>query len=145
MTGKKLAITGCCGTIGTGLLRELKERQADWPVPGIDNNESGLFAQEQEFGGNCEFAFGDVRELAERVREAARKRGWAGAIGHVPNPRPEAEEHYYNPAYHGLRDLGVVPHPLNGEQLERMLEIAEKYRDSIRPELIMNAGAVKSA
>lgn len=52
-----------------------------------------------------------VRELARRVQEAGHRRGLDVAVEHVKNPRTEAEEHYYNPTYKALRELGVVPPP----------------------------------
>lgn len=65
---KRVLITGCCGTIGACLL----ERLAALPVAemtGVDNNESGLFALEERYGGrNFHFSFGDVRD-AKRLEE----------------------------------------------------------------------------
>ena len=60
-SGNSIVITGCCGTIGHALLRELAERGYS-DVIGIDNNESGLFALEQEFRGKFLFRFGDLRD-----------------------------------------------------------------------------------
>lgn len=77
-----------------------------------------------------------VLDLAERVRKAGARRGLDVAIDHVPNPRTEAEEHYYNPAYSGLRELGVTPHPLTDEVLDGMLRHVLEHKDAIRPEII---------
>lgn len=77
-----------------------------------------------------------VRELAERVRLAGNRRGLDVTIEHVPNPRTEAEEHYYNPAYSGLRELGVTPHPLTEEVLDGMLGRVLEHSGAIRPEII---------
>lgn len=60
--GKKIVITGCCGTIGQGLLEALAERGDVDEILGIDNNESGLFALNQTYGEPFSFAFGDVRD-----------------------------------------------------------------------------------
>lgn len=60
--GKKIVITGCCGTIGQGLLEVLAERTDIEQVLGIDNNESGLFALERTHAAPFSFAFGDVRD-----------------------------------------------------------------------------------
>jgi UDP-sulfoquinovose synthase len=51
-----------------------------------------------------------VNELAEKVREAGRQLGLEVQINKIPNPRREAEEHYYNPAHTGLLSLGLSPH-----------------------------------
>lgn len=59
---KNIVITGCCGTIGRALLDSLAKRSDYGYVLGIDNNESGLFALEQEYHGNFEFTFCDVRD-----------------------------------------------------------------------------------
>lgn len=59
---RKIVITGCCGTIGQGLLEVLAERADMDAVLGIDNNESGLFALSQTYSGPFSFVFGDVRD-----------------------------------------------------------------------------------
>lgn len=79
-----------------------------------------------------------VRELARRVQEAGRRRGLDVAVEHVKNPRTEAEEHYYNPTYKALRELGVVPHPLDDATLDGMLDIVQGYAARIRPEIIFH-------
>lgn len=63
---KSIVVTGCCGTIGYALLKALAQRRQCTEVLGIDNNESGLFALEQEFRGKFRFAFGDMRD-AQRL------------------------------------------------------------------------------
>lgn len=68
---KSIVITGCCGTIGQALLKALAERPNYLQVLGIDNNESGLFALEQEFRGKFSFSFGDVRDV-ERMKDLFR-------------------------------------------------------------------------
>lgn len=80
-----------------------------------------------------------VQELAERVRCAGLRKGLDVRVEHVQNPRTEAEEHYYNPAYRALRDLGVKPHPLTESVLDGMIDIVRDYADNIRPEIIMGA------
>lgn len=59
---KTISISGCCGTIGYALLQALADLPQYTEVLGIDNNESGLFALEQEFRGKFRFAFGDIRD-----------------------------------------------------------------------------------
>jgi len=77
-----------------------------------------------------------VNELAEKVKQVGAKLGYEVKINHIENPRKEAEEHYYNPKYTGLIELGLKPHPLTEEVLIGMFEIVEKYKDNINPTCI---------
>jgi UDP-sulfoquinovose synthase len=78
-----------------------------------------------------------VAELAEMVKTAATKMGLSVEIDHLPNPRVEAEEHYYNAKHSKLIDLGLEPHPLSLSLLDSLLDVALKYRDRIDPSLIL--------
>lgn len=80
-----------------------------------------------------------VMELAKRVQAAGQRLGLDVRIDHVPNPRIEAEEHYYNPTYKALRELGVRPHPLDEEMLEGQLSLVRQFADNIRTEIIFPA------
>lgn len=77
-----------------------------------------------------------ANELAEKVRSAAEKLGINVSINHMPNPRKEAEEHYYNPTYQGLVDIGVTPHYLTEDLVIRMLEGVTAHKDNIRDDVI---------
>jgi UDP-sulfoquinovose synthase len=77
-----------------------------------------------------------VNDLAERVARVGRERGHAVEIKRLPNPRKEAEEHYYNPIYQGLVELGVSPHYLTGEVLGGMFAVVEEHRQAIREDVI---------
>ena len=57
-------------------------------------------------------------------------------IKSLENPRKEAEEHYYNPTYQGLQNIGVKPHYLTEDVMHGLFELVEKYQDNIRPEII---------
>jgi UDP-sulfoquinovose synthase len=81
----------------------------------------------------------DVAGLAAAVREAAQAFGIDAPIKHLPNPRVEREEHYYNAANTRLRDLGLQPHFLSDTLLESVLRVVMRYRDRIRPELFRPA------
>ena len=48
-----------------------------------------------------------------------------------PNPRVEAEEHYYNAANTKLLDLGLEPHHLGEELVQSMLRIIERHKDRV--------------
>ena len=74
-----------------------------------------------------------VEELTKKVGDL---RGHNVEIKSIPNPRKEAEEHYYNPAYQGLQKIGVKPHYLTEETMSRLFEIVEQYRGNIRKDVI---------
>ncbi len=72
-----------------------------------------------------------VLELAEMVKSAALKLGLKAEIQHLPDPRVEAEAHYYNAKHSKLVDLGLQPHLLSQTLLDSMIGIALKYSDRI--------------
>ncbi|HEY6332907.1 MAG TPA: NAD-dependent epimerase/dehydratase family protein [Blastocatellia bacterium] len=72
-----------------------------------------------------------VLELASMIKTAGRNLGLAVEIDHLPDPRVEAEEHYYNAKHSKLIDLGLEPHLLSKSLLDSLLNIAMKYRDRI--------------
>ncbi|MEO8092482.1 MAG: NAD-dependent epimerase/dehydratase family protein [bacterium] len=72
-----------------------------------------------------------VTELAELVRESAEHLGLEIEVRSVPNPRVEAEHHYYNATHTKLLDLGLEPHHLGEELVQSMLRIIERYRDRV--------------
>jgi UDP-sulfoquinovose synthase len=77
-----------------------------------------------------------VRELAVMAQSVGTSLGYKVEINHVENPRIEAEEHYYNPTYQGLLDIGIKPHLLNDTILEKMFRVVERYKDNVRSEII---------
>lgn len=77
-----------------------------------------------------------VNELAALTKRVGDSRGLNVEIKSIPNPRKEAEEHYYNPAYQGLQDLGVVPHLLTGESMGALFDVVQSNLNSIRQEVI---------
>lgn len=77
-----------------------------------------------------------VMELAELTRKVGQKLGYEVAVKSIENPRKEAEEHYYNPTYQGLIDIGVEPHYLTEEVMEGMFRVVEGYKDNIRKDVI---------
>jgi UDP-sulfoquinovose synthase len=78
----------------------------------------------------------DVADLAEKVRHAGGEVGIEVQVDHVPNPRLELEEHYYNPAHTKLLELGLQPTLLSETLIESMLEVIRRYRDRVIPEVI---------
>jgi len=77
-----------------------------------------------------------VKELAERVNKVGEKLGYQVELQHFENPRVEKEEHYYNPKYTGLIELGLQPHYLSDEVLEGMFKMVEQYEHNINREAI---------
>lgn len=77
-----------------------------------------------------------VNELAELTRNVGQRRGHKVEIKSISNPRKEAEEHYYNPTYQGLKDIGVEPHYLTEEVMDRLFNVVELYGRNIREDVI---------
>jgi UDP-sulfoquinovose synthase len=72
-----------------------------------------------------------VNALAERVQRVAGHMGLPVEIQRIDNPRKELEEHYYNPAHHGLLDLGLKPHAMTDDVIAGMLEQVRAHRERI--------------
>jgi UDP-sulfoquinovose synthase len=53
-------------------------------------------------------------------------------VASVPNPRVEAEEHYYNAKHSKLQDLGLEPHLLGDNMIETLLSFAIEVRATTR-------------
>ena len=64
------------------------------------------------------------------------RRGHDVQVKQLPNPRREAESHYYNPTYQGLAELGVRPHLLTDENMHGIFQLVEEHKDNIRQETI---------
>ena len=77
-----------------------------------------------------------VNQLAELTLEAGQALGYDVNIKNIENPRVELEEHYYNPSYQGLIELGVKPNYLTINSMKEMFEIVFKYKQQIRKEVI---------
>jgi len=78
-----------------------------------------------------------VLELARLVQVASKKLGLEVQIDHLPDPRVEAEEHYYNAKHTKLTDLGLKPHLLSESLLDSLLNIAMLYRERIDASLLL--------
>lgn len=78
-----------------------------------------------------------VLELAHMVQSSAKHLGLTVAIDHLPDPRVEKEEHYYNAKHSKLVDLGLRPHLLSESLLDSLLNIAVQYKDRIDQSLFM--------
>ncbi len=78
-----------------------------------------------------------VLDLAQTVQNQAQKLGFRVTINHLPNPRVEAEEHYYNPRHQKLLDLGLKPRMLSDVLVDSMLVTIRDHAHRIRREVIL--------
>jgi len=78
----------------------------------------------------------NVKQLAELIAKAAKPLGLTCRIEHVPDPRVEAEEHYYNAKHTKLIDLGLKPHFLSDSLLDSLLNIAVRYKERVDAKVI---------
>lgn len=69
-----------------------------------------------------------VHEMAKTVAAA-----FPGPVEveNVDNPRVEADQHYYNVKFTGLRSLGLEPHLLSATLIESLFPIVEAHRDRV--------------
>jgi UDP-sulfoquinovose synthase len=72
-----------------------------------------------------------VAELAALVKQSAEHVGLEVDVKAFPNPRVEAEQHYYNATHTKLLDLGLEPHHLGEELVQSMLRIIERHRGRV--------------
>jgi len=78
-----------------------------------------------------------VLDIARKVQEAGKDLGIKVEIDHLPDPRVEAEQHYYNAKHSKLLDLGLQPHFLSDSLLDSLMNIAMKYRDRVDPTIML--------
>jgi UDP-sulfoquinovose synthase len=75
-------------------------------------------------------------EIADKVGAAARAAGYPVRIDHLPNPRVEAEEHYYRAVHTRLEELGLRPHLLDEQAIVTLLESAARHASRVDPTMI---------
>ena len=78
-----------------------------------------------------------VMDIALKVKEAGKDLGLKVEIDHIPDPRVEAEQHYYNAKHSKLLDLGLQPHYLSESLLDSLMNITLKYRDRVDPTMVL--------
>jgi UDP-sulfoquinovose synthase len=86
-----------------------------------------------------------VADLAEKVRQAGQHHGMNVRVDNVPNPRVEAEEHYYNPIHTKLPALGLQPTLLSENLIESTLVVIERFKDRVIPDVIAPSTAWRPA
>eukprot|EP00798_Chlamydomonas_sp_ICE-L_P029288 gene29287-12532_t len=80
-----------------------------------------------------------VNQLAQMVTSEGSKLGLNVQQINVPNPRVEAEEHYYNAKHSKLESLGLQPHLMEDSMMDSLLQFAIQYKDRVRMDLIKPA------
>lgn len=78
-----------------------------------------------------------ILELAQLVQDAGSRLDLNVQIEHLPDPRVEAEEHYYNARHTKLADLGLKPHLLSESLLDSLINVAMQYRDRVDSNLFL--------
>src|ERR1700689_5612603 len=87
LRGKRVMVTGVCGTGGKQLARQLLENFEIQSLTGIDNNESELAFLEERYGARyaAHFLLADIRDNVAIAREPRNIEGLfnAAAYKHV--------------------------------------------------------------
>jgi UDP-sulfoquinovose synthase len=78
-----------------------------------------------------------VLDIALKVQEAGKSLGMKVEVDHIPDPRVEAEQHYYNAKHSKLLDLGLKPHFLSDSLLDSLMNIAMRYKDRVDPTMML--------
>ena len=77
-----------------------------------------------------------VNQLATMTKSVGDSLGYNVKINNIDNPRKELEEHYYNPSYEKLKELGVKPHLLTEEIMSEIFEIVSKNKANVISDII---------
>ena len=72
-----------------------------------------------------------VKQIAEMVKKAGEELGLNVQIGPLPNPRVEAEDHYYNPERKVLPSLGFYPKKNLREEVKNMIKDLLPYKERL--------------
>ena len=78
-----------------------------------------------------------VLQLARMVESAGKKLDLDVRVDHIPDPRVEAEEHYYHAKHSKLMELGLKPHLLSDSLLDSLMNIALRFRHRIDTSTMM--------
>jgi UDP-sulfoquinovose synthase len=78
-----------------------------------------------------------VADLALMVQRVGGHAGLDVEVRHLPNPRVEKEDHYYNAKNTHLRQLELVPHCLSESLLDSLLHFAIRHKDRVDRSEIM--------
>src|SRR5438270_172613 len=75
-----------------------------------------------------------IRQIAETVAETY---PGEATIEHLPNPRVEQEDHYYNVKHSALEGLGLKPTLLSTTLIDHLFDVVERYKDRVDLQAIM--------
>jgi UDP-sulfoquinovose synthase len=73
-----------------------------------------------------------VEHLAAMIKDVTECK-----VSHIPNPRVEQENHYYNAKHSALEDLGLDPIYLTSIIIKNMYDAVRKRSDDIDTSVIM--------
>ncbi len=76
-----------------------------------------------------------VLDLAQLIQQVGSQMDLQVEVDHLPDPRVEAEAHYYNAKHSKLTDLGLKPHLLSDALVNSLIEVAIRFRHRINPAL----------
>jgi len=79
-----------------------------------------------------------VNQIALMIKKVGDDMGLNVQIKPVINPRVESENHYYNPIYSGLKQLGVEPTLLSEDIIREIILFVSKYKSNIDKKIIFN-------
>jgi UDP-sulfoquinovose synthase len=79
-----------------------------------------------------------ANQIADQVQRVGNALDYNVEIKNIENPRKEAEEHYYNPVYQGLVDIGVEPHYLTDDVMADIFKIVADFKEDIRRDVIFS-------
>jgi UDP-sulfoquinovose synthase len=72
-----------------------------------------------------------INDLARQVERVGKGLKLDVTIDHIPNPRVEAETHYYNAQHTGLQRLGLEPHRLTDDVVASLIESVQRNKGRI--------------
>ena len=75
-----------------------------------------------------------IKQIAETI---ANEYPGDAAIEHLPNPRVELEDHYYNVKHSALEGLGLKPTLLSTTLIDHLFDVVERYKDRVDLQAIM--------
>jgi UDP-sulfoquinovose synthase len=78
-----------------------------------------------------------VMDLAGFVQRAGRQCGLDVQVDHLPNPRVEKEQHYYNAKHTALVSLGLEPHLLSDGFVAEMIQRAQAAQSQVDRTIIL--------
>ena len=78
-----------------------------------------------------------INDIAKKILDVAKLKGFNPKIKNLKNPRIEQENHYYNPKNSALIQLGLKPKYLTNKVIEEMIDLVKKYNNKINTDSLM--------